>query len=113
MTSLELIAQGLLRAGDVRERIHFLRVTGFTTIVADYPKNDDKLARILRGFVSNSLDDHEEIQFECILRSYLESDYFRKFKANGDFERVQRSIEEWKDRRNSYFTNQDPDRYTL
>lgn len=113
MTSLELIAQGLLRTGDVRERIHFLRVIGLTTVVADYPKNDDKLALILHAFVTNSLDDLKEIQFESILKSYLESDHFRKFKENGDLERVQRSIEEWKDRRNSFFANQDPDHYTL
>lgn len=46
MTSLELIAQGLLRAGDVRERIDYLRVPGLTTIFPDYPKDDIKLVRI-------------------------------------------------------------------
>ncbi|MEJ1237419.1 hypothetical protein WBG78_04760 [Chryseolinea sp. T2] len=113
MTSLELIAQGLLRAGDVRERIHYLRVTGLTTIVPDYPKNDVKLASILRKFVTNSMDDVEEVQFESFLKSYLRSDHFREFKENGDFERVQRSIEEWRTARDSYFAEVEPDDRTL
>ena len=113
MTSLELIAQGLLRAGDVRERIHYLRVTGLSTIVPDYPTDDVKLATILRKFVTNSMDDVEEVQFESFLKSYLKSDTFREFMENGDFERVQRSIEEWKTERDTYFAEVEPDDRTL
>ncbi|MGC3944785.1 MAG: hypothetical protein QM762_09710 [Chryseolinea sp.] len=112
MTSLELIAQGLLRAGDVRERIHYLRVTGLTTIVSDYPKDDVKIVPILRKFVTNSMDDAEEIQFESFLKSYLRSSHFRDFRGNGDFERVQRSIGEWKASRDAYFADTEPDDQT-
>jgi hypothetical protein len=109
MTSLELIAQGLLRAGDVRERIHYLRVTGLTTTVSEYPKGNVKLVRILRKFVTNSMNDTEEIQFEAFLKSYLKCDHFQAFKENGDFQRVQRSIEEWKTARDAYFAEVAPD----
>jgi hypothetical protein len=102
MTSLELIAQGLLRAGDVSERIHYLRVTGLTTLVPAYPKDDIQLIRILRRFVTNSMDNVEELQFESFLKSYLRSDHFQAFKDNGDFQKVQRSIEEWKASRDAY-----------
>ena len=112
MTSLELIAQGLLRAGDVRERIHYLRVTGLTTIFPEYPKEDIKLVRILRKFVTNSMDAVEELQFESILKAYLRSDPFRAFKENGDFQNVQRSIEEWKASRDAYFAEVTPDDQT-
>lgn len=112
MTSLELIAQGLLRAGDVRERIHYLRVTGLTTIVPNHPKVDDKHVRILRKFVTNSMNDTEEAQFERLLKFYLKSDHFRTFKESGVFERVQRSIEEWKTSREAYFAKVDSDNDT-
>lgn len=112
MTSLELIAQGLLRAGDVRERIHYLRVTGLTTIVPAYPKDDIQLVRILRKFVTNSLDKVEELQFESLLKSYFRSDHFREFTDNGDFQKVQRSIEEWKATRDAYFAEVEPDDQT-
>jgi hypothetical protein len=112
MTSLELIAQGLLRAGDVRERIHYLRVTGLTTIFPDYPKNDIKVVTILRKFVTNSMDSVEELQFESILKTYLRSEPFRAFSENGDLQRVQRSIEEWKAARDAYFADVAPDDQT-
>ena len=112
MTSLELIAQGLLRAGDVRERIHYLRVTGLTTIFPEYPKDDIKLVRILRKFVTNSMDAVEELQFESVLKAYLRSDPFRTFSENGDLQRVQRSIEEWKAARDAYFAEVAPDDQT-
>ena len=112
MTSLELIAQGLLRAGDVRERIHYLRVTGLTTIVSHYPKDNVKLAKILRKFVTNSMDEIEELQFESFLKSYLKSDHFHEFKEYGDFERVQRSIAEWKASRDAYFAESNADEQT-
>ena len=108
MTSLELIAQGLLRAGDVRERIHYLRVTGLTTIVPEYPKDEPKLVSILRKFVTNSMDNVEEVQFESILKTYLRSEPFRAFNENGDLQRVQRSIEEWKAARDAYFAGVEP-----
>lgn len=109
MTSLELIAQGLLRAGDVSERIHYLRVTGLTTLVPAYPKDDTQLVRILRKFVTNSMDNLEEVQFESLLKSYLRSGHFQTFKENGDFHKVQRFIEEWKASRDAYFAEAEPD----
>jgi hypothetical protein len=112
MTSLELIAQGLLRAGDVRERIHYLRVTGLTTIVPAYPKDNIQLVRILRKFVTNSMSNIEEVQFESFLKSYLRSDHFHEFKENGDFQLVQRSIEDWKASREEYFATVKPDDQT-
>lgn len=108
MTSLELIAQGLLRAGDVRERIHYLRVTGLSTTVSEYPKDDIQLVRILRKFVTNSMDDVEELQFESFLKSYLRSDHFQAFKESGDFHKVQHAIEEWKASRDAYFAEINP-----
>lgn len=94
MTSLELIAQGLLRAGDVSERIQYLRVTGLTSNVA--PTNGSKLVRILRKFVTNSMNADEEFEFETFLRSYLKSNHFRDFMEDGDFGKVQRSIDKYK-----------------